>query len=55
MSEHRGAPDVAGDVRKVKCAQLVLEHEEFERRGVPDVADDEARATNNLINWSAAK
>ena len=44
MSEHRRArsPDVASDVRKVKCVHLVFEHEESERRGVPSIADDEA-------------
>ena len=52
MSEHRGVPGVAGDVRAVKCAHLVLEHEESERRGVTGVAGDEARATNSLVNWS---
>ena len=51
MSKHRGVPGVAGDIRAVKCAHLVLEHEESERRGVPGVAGDEARATNSLINW----
>ena len=33
--------DVADDVRAVKCAHLVLEHEESEGRGVTDVAGDE--------------
>ena len=66
MTEHRGArsprrrrrgpsTDVTDDVRAVKCAHLVLEHEETERRGVPGVDGDEARATNNLVNWSAVK
>ena len=54
-SEHRGVPGVAGDVRAVKCAHLVLEHKESEHRGVTGVASDEARATNSLVNWSAAK
>ena len=54
MTEHRGVPGVAGDVHAVKCAHL-LEHEETECRGVPGVAGDEARATNSLVNWSAAK
>ena len=52
MSEHRGArsPDIASDVRKVKCAHLVFEHKESKRRGVTDVSSDEARATNSLVN-----
>ena len=41
--------DVANDVRAVKCAHLVLEHEESERQGVTGVAGDEARATNSLV------
>ena len=59
ISEYRGVPGVAGDVRAlrsgVKCAHLVLEHEESEGRGVTDVAGDEARATNSLVNWSAGE
>ena len=55
MFEHRGVPGIAGDIRVVKCAHLLLEHEETERRGVPDVADNEAQATNSLVNWSVAK
>ena len=59
MSEHQGVPCVAGDVRApgsgLKCVHLVLEHEESKRLGVTDVAGDEARATNSLVNWSAAK
>jgi len=47
--------DVADDVRAVKCAHLVLEHEESEGRGVTGVAGDEARAMNSLVDWSAAK
>ena len=31
----------------MKCAHLVPEHEESKRRGVTDVAGDEARATNS--------
>ena len=54
-SEHRGVPGIASDVCVVKCAHLLLEHKETERRGVPDVAGDEARAMNNLVNWSAVK
>ena len=52
MSEHRGArsPDIASDARKVKCAYLVLEHKESECRGVTDIAGDEARATNSLVD-----
>ena len=50
MSEHQGVLNVAGDVRKVKCAHLVLEHEESERRGVTDVSGDEARVMNSLVN-----
>ena len=38
----RGVPDIAGDIRAVKCAHLVLEHEESKRRGVTDVSGDEA-------------
>ena len=49
-SEHRGVLGIAGDVRAVKCDHLLLEHEEIERRGVPGVAGDEARATNSLVN-----
>ena len=55
MSEHRRVPSVAGDVHVVKCAHLVLEHKESKRRGVPDVAGDEARATNSLVNCLVAK
>ena len=54
-SEHRGVPGVAGDVSAVKCAHLVLEHEESECRGVTSIASDEARAMNSLVNWSAMK
>ena len=31
MSKHQEVPGVASDVRAVKCAHLVLEHEESER------------------------
>ena len=49
-SKHRGVPGIASDVYAVKCAHLVLELEEFEGRGVTDVAGDEARATNSLVD-----
>ena len=39
----------------MKCAHLVLEHEESEHRGVTDVAGDEAREVNSLVNWSVMK
>ena len=51
----RGVPDIAGDIRAVKCAHLVLEHEESEGRGVTGIVGDEARATNSLVDWSAVK
>ena len=41
MSEHRGVPGIAGDVRAVKCAHLVLEHEVSVRREVTGVAGDQ--------------
>ena len=47
--------DVADDVRAVKCAHLVLEHEESEGQGVTGVASDEARAANSPINWSVTE
>ena len=40
MSECRGVSGVAGYVRKVKCAHLVLGLEESELRGVPGIASD---------------
>ena len=55
MFEHRGVPDIAGDVRAVKCAHLVLEHEESEHRGVTGIAGDEARPANSLVKWSVTK
>ena len=64
MTEHQGVPTrswrcpstgVASDVCAVKCAHLVLEHEESKGQGVTDVAGDEARATNSLVNWSMVK
>ena len=41
MFEHQGVLGVAGDVHAVKCAHLVLEHEESEGRGVTGVAGDQ--------------